>query len=103
MRDLCHSGSPNGLVGSSSRLVAEDMPIPGEHSPIARAELLYRAARQGMLKSVGDTTNARAHPAGQTLGQTPNFRQTAPEIRCQSRVCGSLAAQVGAGPCQLGP
>jgi hypothetical protein len=25
---------------------------------------------------------------GQTLGQTANFRQTAPEIRCQSRVCG---------------
>ena len=28
----------------------------------------------------GGTTNARAYPAGQTLGQTANFRQTAPEI-----------------------
>src|ERR1039457_5507938 len=28
----------------------------------------------------GSTTNAQAYPAGQTLGQTANFRQTAPEI-----------------------
>jgi hypothetical protein len=28
----------------------------------------------------GGTTDARAYPAGQTLGQTANFRQTAPEI-----------------------
>src|ERR1017187_9971935 len=29
-----------------------------------------------------------AYPAGQTLGQTASFRQTAPETWCQSRVCG---------------
>src|ERR1019366_1357288 len=37
---------------------------------------------------LGCLTVAGAIPAGQTLGQTANFRQTAPEIRCQSRVCG---------------
>src|ERR1035437_2848640 len=34
----------------------------------------------GALNRFGDTTNARAYPAGQTLGQTANFRQTAPKI-----------------------
>jgi len=41
----------------------------------------------GVRNRFGGTTNARAYPAGQTLGQTASFRQTAPETRCQSRVC----------------
>src|ERR1017187_10488612 len=34
-----------------------------------------------VLNRFGDTTNGGAYPAGQTLVQSPNFRQTAPEIR----------------------
>ena len=29
-------------------------------------------------------------PVGQTLGQAASFRQTAPETRCQSRVCDAV-------------
>src|ERR1035441_8719540 len=45
-----------------------------------------RGARS--LRDAGDTTG-RNVSHGQTLGQTANFRQTAPEIWCQSRVCGA--------------
>src|ERR1017187_1954052 len=37
---------------------------------------------------LGGTRPREASPAGQTLGQTASFRQTAPETWCQSRVCG---------------
>jgi hypothetical protein len=49
--------------------------------------LMFKRAEEGGMKlSVGDlpswdTTNARAYPAGQTLVQSPDFRQSAPGIR----------------------
>jgi len=48
----------------------------------------------GALNRFGDTTNARAYPAGQTLGQTANFRQTAPKIH----VSPGFAAYFGPPP-----
>src|ERR1035441_7562563 len=48
----------------------------------------------GMLNRFGDTTNARAYPAGQTLVQSPSFRQTAPEFRD----CPGFAAYFGTPP-----
>src|SRR5664279_1356425 len=40
---------------------------------------IEKAKAQECLTVLGDTTNG-GYPAGQTLGQTANFRQTAPEI-----------------------
>src|ERR1017187_4755859 len=42
--------------------------------------LLGDAGDLRVRNGFGSTTNARTYPAGQTLGQTANFRQTAPEI-----------------------
>src|ERR1035438_10102679 len=43
-----------------------------------------------MLNRFGGHDERAAYPAGQTLGQTASFRQTAPETWCQSRVCGAF-------------
>src|ERR1035437_5855248 len=48
----------------------------------------------GALNRFGDTTNARAYPAGQTLGPTANFRQNAPKIH----VSPGVAAYFGPTP-----
>jgi hypothetical protein len=46
------------------------------------------------VNRLGDTTNGGAYPAGQTLVQSPKFRQTAPEIRD----CPGFAAYFGTPP-----
>src|ERR1019366_4636480 len=50
-----------------------------------------RVGPDGLLNRVVDTTNARAVSRGQTLVQSPDFRQTTPGIRGLSRVCGQAA------------
>src|ERR1019366_5680460 len=42
---------------------------------------MTRIVTPGVLNRFGDTTKGAAYPAGQTLVQSPKFRQTAPEIR----------------------
>src|ERR1039457_4891941 len=67
----------------------------GKSSTILDGRFFYNMWRRGgamrgcvSVTVLGDTENAGAYPVGQTLGQTASFRQTAPETRCQSRVCG---------------
>ena len=71
-----------------------------------------RLLRQGLeCLTVPGHNERAAYPAGQTLGQTASFRQTAPETWCQSRVCGpkdgcrdSVPAprEVRLHPCDIG-
>src|ERR1035441_6239571 len=54
---------------------------PKSEGPFTQCTLWKRwRPSQRVRNRFGGTTNARAHPSGQTLGQTANFRQTAPEI-----------------------
>src|ERR1022692_2605047 len=79
--------------------------MPFDVRDYARHSLLIRLQRAGfhvsrvgcphrlILTFFADLHYERAaYPAGQTLGQTASFRQTAPETWCQSRVCGAFPA-----------
>src|ERR1019366_6548866 len=68
----CAAGNP-GLA--SEETAAADAP----RNP--RRELVFDIVAKASWKYYSRTTQL-----WQTLGQTANFRQTAPEIRCQSRV-----------------
>ena len=52
------------------------------------------AGWERVLNRFGDTTDGGAYPAGQTLVQSPKFRQTAPEIRD----CPGFVAYFGTTP-----